>query len=280
MIRFVRLMELAGQPILLENLTPSQAKALLVHYGVPEDAFHDDSALKSAWKKVRIKNHPDRGGNLEVAKQINAAYDVLKASLGSGYRSYGPASADHDEPEDQYPIWAQAGYSGGMRETGTIHRQNYTDMNFIKKKMWELSGKSKTAWTLWGFDGTFFRNTLTVYGSPQIFAEMGRALKEWQTKGGNPYQCRAVLANRKQAPHEMYVIWVEGCNFNHMPVESFPVLTTDSANMNPGNDQNFARRLPALLDTIQRDQRDRRSARVDAEDREWTGSRRTRNGGK
>ncbi len=37
-----------------------------------------EAGLKKAYKEAAIKNHPDKGGNLEIMKLVNAAYDFLK----------------------------------------------------------------------------------------------------------------------------------------------------------------------------------------------------------
>lgn len=43
--------------------------------GVPQDASQEE--IRKAYKKLAIKNHPDRGGDPEVFKEINAANEVL-----------------------------------------------------------------------------------------------------------------------------------------------------------------------------------------------------------
>lgn len=43
--------------------------------GVPKNASQDD--IKDSYKKLMLKHHPDKGGNEEMAKSINEAYDVL-----------------------------------------------------------------------------------------------------------------------------------------------------------------------------------------------------------
>eukprot|EP00192_Tetraselmis_astigmatica_P018005 CAMPEP_0117688172 /NCGR_PEP_ID=MMETSP0804-20121206/23648_1 /TAXON_ID=1074897 /ORGANISM="Tetraselmis astigmatica, Strain CCMP880" /LENGTH=130 /DNA_ID=CAMNT_0005500527 /DNA_START=256 /DNA_END=648 /DNA_ORIENTATION=+ len=43
--------------------------------GVPQSASADE--LKKAYKKSAIKHHPDKGGDVEIFKQISHAYDVL-----------------------------------------------------------------------------------------------------------------------------------------------------------------------------------------------------------
>jgi len=44
--------------------------------GVPRTA--DSSEIKNAYRKLAMKNHPDRGGDENKFKQINEAYDTLK----------------------------------------------------------------------------------------------------------------------------------------------------------------------------------------------------------
>lgn len=42
---------------------------------VDKDA--DDGAIKKAYRKMALKNHPDKGGDIEKFKEISAAYEVL-----------------------------------------------------------------------------------------------------------------------------------------------------------------------------------------------------------
>ena len=39
-----------------------------------------EAGLKSAYKKACLKHHPDRGGDVEIMKLVNVAYDYLKKS--------------------------------------------------------------------------------------------------------------------------------------------------------------------------------------------------------
>ncbi len=53
-------------------MTKEQALSILRPHGnLQED-------LKKAWKKAAIENHPDKGGDLELMKLVNIAYDTLK----------------------------------------------------------------------------------------------------------------------------------------------------------------------------------------------------------
>ena len=52
------------------------------------------------------------------------------------------------------PVWAWAGHGGGDTvPEELILRDDYSDRNFLKKRLWELSGYATEEWTLWAFDG-------------------------------------------------------------------------------------------------------------------------------
>jgi len=54
------------------NFELDRARSLL---GVGEDA--DQAAIKAAWRSRLTEHHPDRGGDEELARQINRARDIL-----------------------------------------------------------------------------------------------------------------------------------------------------------------------------------------------------------
>jgi len=54
----------------------SPARRFYELLGVPQDA--DDKTITKAYRKLAIKEHPDKGGDPEKFKEISQAYDVLK----------------------------------------------------------------------------------------------------------------------------------------------------------------------------------------------------------
>lgn len=245
MYSFIRLLELAGQKQLQEALTPSQARQIFFNYGATDEDL-GPQALRATRIRLMKANHPDTNPHADVAaaQDINAAYDTLKGG-GGGYEE--PATRRR-EPEPAEPApWSYAGYSGGMPPSSAIHKHDYRDLNFIKKRMWELSGQSREVWNISGFDGSFLRNSLSVYGSPEIFADMAEAMVTWQTKGGNAYDCRAVIVSRSRS-REHLLIWADGKSYARDPI----VLEDhDSFNDNPSNDRQFEPRLRKLIDDMQ-----------------------------
>jgi hypothetical protein len=225
----------------LYEMTYADAAAIWRKVGVDPSTL-TPKELFTARRTLAKTYHADAGGSGETMADINAAYDVLtsaKPTSRTGSHRAGP-----DEDPDA-AIWAHAGWSGGMQNSTRINRNDYTDMNFIKKRMWELSKHSTQEWTISGFDGYFLRNSLTVYGSPEIFDEMAKAMVDWQTKGGNPYKCRAVLVSARRSK-ELRLIWADGRSYARKPI----VVTSDSFNDNPSNDHTFNDRLRKLIDQL------------------------------
>jgi curved DNA-binding protein CbpA len=267
---------------LLYEMTSQEAADIFRRFGGDPAA----TDLQQVRRALIMKHHPDRGGSLEAAQAINAAYDILSGKsapsrpsepspsyASGGYSSgYGAGRGYTGDPfgfrkqqrrnpnaereyqkqrSPQTPEWAWAGYSGGLPPNASIYRNDYTDVNFIKKRMWELSGKSKKQYGILGFDGHFFRAGTTVFGSPKIFNEMAKAMIDWQTKGGNPYQCRAVFVTPSKKK-ELYLIYADGVFYGDKPIGP---LTHHSFNLNPGNDRRFMESLPEFLDQLKRGQR-------------------------
>lgn len=216
-------------------------------YGI-EISDTDPAELKKCRNRLMMQHHPDHTGNTKDAQRINAAYDIL-----SGKQIPRPPTSDlhRGDPDGNTPNseqrtseWAYAGCSGGRRPDATISRTDYTDANFIKKSMWELSAKSHREYEIWGYDGSFFRNTVSVYGSPKIFAYMATAMIELQTKGSHPFACRAVIV-AEEGNRTFWLVYADGKYFDN-PMN----LEHSQLNDNPSNDTIFMRELPHLLDQI------------------------------
>jgi curved DNA-binding protein CbpA len=67
------------QHLLEESLSVPDAMRIL---GITSSTFTPDE-LKTAYKRAAVANHPDKGGDVETMKKINAAHDKLKAISGT-----------------------------------------------------------------------------------------------------------------------------------------------------------------------------------------------------
>lgn len=247
----------------LYEMTYADAARIFKQNGVDVSQL-DATGVKNAYRRLMMANHPDRGGDVTKAKDINAAFDVLKLGAPSGSRADTSGFQWQSTTQQRYEqrrrereaqnrgdqnqgdtTWAQAGHSGGAPNSSSIHRNDYTDMNYFKKRMWELSGKSRHEWNINAFDGAFFRSSITVYGNEKIFPDMAAAMVIWNSYGGNPYKTRAVFVNRSNAPEVLFLIYLDGKHID--PPIAF---RHNSFNANASNDQQFVRSLPEKLDKI------------------------------
>src|SRR5437588_7177595 len=169
---------------ILPEVSVIDAILLFRRLGVDVSGMTPD-AVRAARRDLISQHHPDRGGNLDTAQHINAAYDLLKDGVpkyrGNAFalKMFGRAHQRRRERlaalklcYPDHPYWAWAGCSGDIPSRPDIHNYDFTDANFIKKAMWELSGHSETEYVLWGFDGHLFRGHMAVFGSPKIFNYM------------------------------------------------------------------------------------------------------------
>ena len=67
------------------------------------DSCKDKNELKAMYRKLAMKNHPDRGGDEEVMKAINAEYDkALKRILASEGEPVQNEGINVDDLEDGF----------------------------------------------------------------------------------------------------------------------------------------------------------------------------------
>lgn len=234
-----RLFEMAGVP-LREVMTRDEAMRIL---RVTDEV--DPTELKAIWKRRMQSVHPDAGGNDREAALVNAAYDLLKVPQAAPYGGGRDWTDPPKPPPSKTPPWAMAGYAGGMYPSSDIRANDYTDVNYFKKQMWELSGESNHPYTIWAFDGNYFRGVITVFGSPDLFATMARAMYKYNSQGFNRYATQAIFVDddADRDSRVILLIWSDGVSYADNPIE----FTYEAFNRNPGNDPSFMRRLPTML---------------------------------
>lgn len=75
---FVRLLELAGRPISLLEMSRADAARIFNFYGVHRAEAMSIDNLKHVWRVLSMRHHPDRGGRPDAMSEINAAYQELR----------------------------------------------------------------------------------------------------------------------------------------------------------------------------------------------------------
>lgn len=69
----------------------------------------DAAAVKLAYRKASMQNHPDRGGSTEAMQNVNSAYDILKGGFKGtavNYREeYAARKAAYEQAGAQIVSW-------------------------------------------------------------------------------------------------------------------------------------------------------------------------------
>lgn len=218
------------------------AEAILSRHGL-DAAGLAPAELRRRWQELARRHHPDLGGDTGAMQDINAAYAYLKPRAGA---SYFEGTRDVHSPRVRgFPAWAWAGHGGGVvLPDELILRHDYTDRNFLKRRLWEVSGRSTEEWTLWAFDGRELLPPVVAYASEAVFAEMATAMLQHGRRGFR--RPRAVLAQAPDAPHEVLVLHSDGRL--HQPPAALPV----SSRNGPALDRAFLFGLPDRLDALAR----------------------------
>jgi hypothetical protein len=233
MFEFIQLLEKQMHRRLLEQMTNAQAREIMLRYGANSSDLLPNR-LRNTWVRLAQQYHPDRtGGDSDALALINAAHDVLKNAK--------PIVVGMHASPATPPVWqtdSRSAYNSWSRE-------DYNDANWFKKRMWELSQHSTHRWTIYAFDGRFFRSSITVFGNSKIFDHMAQAMVRFNSHGGNPYHTEAVFVQDKDHPDVIILVWNNG-RLVKPPVP----LEHESPNANPSNDVRFMQQLPQTLEEI------------------------------
>jgi hypothetical protein len=221
------------------------AEGILRRHGLDAAGLAPDE-LKRRWQELARRHHPDLGGDMRAMQEINAAYSFLKPQAPDPGPAGGAGVGRRDTTSPRVrglPVWAWAGHgAGGTVPDEVILRDDYGDRNFIKKRLWELSGGSVEEWTLWAFDGQALLPPVVAYASAAVFPEMAKAMLRHGRRGFRAP--RAVLA---QAPHERYeVLVLHSDGRQHEP----PVAMALSSTNGLARDRDFLFALPRRLDAL------------------------------
>ncbi len=232
--------------------------------GLSRDRFDvmSPAELHAHWRELMKRAHPDlpqNQGNGIDPGAVNAAYDVLKRLNAERYH-FATTEPGHTtkmrggDPRDSIaPPWQPDKKAANNK----IYVESYRDVNFIKKQLWELSGKSEDVYTIdaFGPDSHFSRDPLysfqgrtNVYGSPTVFDEMAKAMLIWNANGGRVETTRAVFVSPQTKPNPIYLIYADGRSHSKNPIP----MTYDGEAGSHYKDQLFQSNLPRVLDSLNR----------------------------
>jgi len=212
--------------------------------------------LRQHWRAMIKASHPDlpenRGGTWD-AGAVNAAYDFLRQDLAIR-RPASALGADQDSVWTRENIWrfdqatiAPPWQPDKQAKNNKIEAETYRDVNYFKKRMWELSDRSRQVYHIDAYGQTAFEGRNTVYGSAKVFDEMARAMLIWNANGSRIDLTRAVMVSPASQPSPLYLIYADGKFFDKTPIP----LPYDERAGAPGRDKNLRAKLPIVLDELQ-----------------------------
>lgn len=200
--------------------------------------------LRRAWIRLAWQFHARTAGigaDQRAMAEINAAHDVLRRALDP---ARGGRITDGDPRRLGICVWAWAGHPGGTAPPpdDRIEQADDRDRNFVKRRIWLLSGDAREQWTIWPFDGRRFMEPLTVYGCRQAFEEMARAALRFSRVGFR--RPRAIFVQQRgDAWADLLLLHSDGVARAALPFRH-------QGGNSPGRDQVFVNTLPARLDRI------------------------------
>lgn len=167
--------------------------------------------IQNAYRRLAFEFHPDRSEDEDAEenfKRIQHALDIIKNYIDEG-QFYSSKSKETKQQPSSVPPWAWAGWYGGYPPGYEIYRENYKDLHYIQKTMWEKSGGSNQRWHVMHFDGSFFRGIFSVFGNESIFTDMAEAMNTWERY----HKLYAIFAN-KEGTDEHHLIYLDGKYLN------------------------------------------------------------------
>ena len=148
-----------------------------------------------------------------------------------------PKWANQEKPvrNRDAPIWAM------NASNWKIRKEDFTDINYIRKYMWEASGKpTNKPITIWSFDGVNLNTHIAVLAKANVYPAMAKAMLIY-TKNRSKAIFMSALSNK------LVLIWLNGRLLEHPEA-----LKHNSPNRNPSNDWGFIGGLPKVLADMQR----------------------------
>ena len=124
----------------------------------------------------------------------------------------------------------------------TIYRNDFTDLNFAMKAIYEHASAPRLRVSLHGFDGSYGRSSFTAFSSLDDLGYAAKVLEAWGKEQNGVFD--AVIGVVGGAGSDVRVLRIRGEDVSDLGL----TLDHDSFNQNPFNDTSFARRLRALVE--------------------------------
>lgn len=268
---------------LKEIITLSQAKSIIKKYNSSFNDWTNEKELNKLRRQLAVKYHPDKGNDPNIMRDINEAIDLLISNSSSdssysepSYSSSGPSYSRKkpsyysysDESENYYktkqdtsnytedqlykgiPIWAWAGYSGGLPPSWNETIPYY----LLKKKAWELLGSpnkknvtSRNNVTFTVFDGRYGRDIITLLSdinNYELLKDVCPHFIKWAD-----FNPKAIIMYNEDSNQDNNYIVAPVNNKIVSDTSEWFTLGSESFNMNPFNDEYFVIELKDRLNT-------------------------------
>ncbi len=234
------------------GMTPRDAAAVFAQFGVSAGELASQPGIRAARNRLMKAKHTDHGeSDTAAAALINAAYDVLKQLPEGYYEAALPASAppppglpggfyDRQMHAAGVPRWQ----TDRTSTANTVIDESYSDANYIKRRLWELSGCGNDEYELFYYDGSF-RRSIRVFGAPEIYPEMAKAVIAWNG-GARGFGHRVVFVRRRRDAR-LFLIHMNGRDLGRPRA-----VRQDSFDLPLGSDHQFLQQLPGLLAEVVR----------------------------
>ncbi len=165
--------------MVLTEMSSEQANSVFRYYGVVPAS--DLTVLKTQFRDLAQKHHPDRGGSTESMQEINAAYEMLKVSAGKG-------SADEirRKPGDAF--------------------EDFRDVDYFARRVKSISEGHDEPCVAYAFDGESFTAEVNLQ------ADMGNdkvieMIREGMLTQGGSYHTKIIGLVMKSDPRRFYLIF-------------------------------------------------------------------------
>lgn len=201
----------------------------------PNSDFWNDFFRQHGYGRARPSSGSRPGGG--------SSYSRPSGGTGTGTGTGGPrpgTGTGGPRPGGSRPGGPQWGRDRqrGERPQPQDPMKNKTWANLDKAKM-DIYEKAKQAgggikgYSIWAFDGSFFRGAFEAYMNPQTFGFAGEVMEFWNSKGGNPYPTKAVFVST--GGNTIQCIRLNGKDVSGQNI----TFQHKSMNKNPGNDPQF-----------------------------------------